>query len=81
MVSIYCFRATDYSQDAPAVQDGAANTALEQAEEVAAQADSQYEDEDDENEVPDEDTPDDDIDDDDGDDGPDTHVNGQAPLL
>ena len=81
VVSIYCFRATDYSQDAPAVQDGAANTALEQAEEVAAQADSQYEDEDDENEVPDEDTPDDDIDDDDGDDGPDTHVNGQAPLL
>ena len=81
VVSIYCFRATDYSQDAPAVQDGAANTALEQAEEVAAQADSQYEDEDDENEAPDEDTPDDDIDDDDGDDGPDTHVNGQAPLL
>ena len=81
VVSIYCFRATDYSQDAPAVQDGAANTALEQAEEVAAQADSQYEDEDDENEVPDEDTPDEDIDDDDGDDGPDTHVNGQAPLL
>ncbi len=78
VVSIYCFRATDYSQDAPAVQDGAANTALEQAEEVAAQADSQYEDEDDENEVPDEDTPDDDTGDDDD---PGTHVNGQAPLL
>ena len=41
VVSIYCFRATDYSQEDPAVQDGAASTALEQAEEVAAQADSQ----------------------------------------
>jgi len=78
VVSIYCFRATDYSQDDPAVQDGAASTALEQAEEVAAQADSQYEDDDDENEAPDEDTPDDDID---GDDDPDTHVNGQGQLL
>ena len=79
VVSIYCFRATDYSQDDPAVQDGAANTALEQAEEVAAQADSQYEDDDDEDEAKGEDTPNDDIDDDDDD--PDTHVNGQAPLL
>ena len=78
VVSIYCFRATDYSQDDPAVQDGAASTALEQAEEVAAQADSQYEDDDDEDAVKGEDTPDDDIDDDDD---PDTHVNGQAPLL
>ena len=83
VVSIYCFRATDYSQDDPALQDGAASTALEQAEEVAAQADSQYEDEDNEDdghEVTDADLPDDDIDDDDDDD-PDTHVNGQAPLL
>jgi len=79
VVSIYCFRATDYSQDDPAVQDGAANTALEQAEEVAAQADSQYEDDDDEDEAKGEDTPNDDVDDDDDD--PDTHVNGQAPLL
>ena len=85
VVSIYCFRATDYSQDDPAVQEGA-NTALEQAEEVAAQADSQYEDAD--GEDVDEDIPgddfdadgDDDDDEDDGDD-PDTHVNGQAPLL
>ena len=75
VVSIYCFRATDYSQDDPALQDGAAGTALAQAEEVAAQADSQYEEGEDED--VDEDTPDDDIDDDD----PDTHVNGQAPLL
>ncbi len=80
VVSIYCFRATDYSQDDPALQDGAASTALAQAEEVAAQADSQYEEGEDED--VDEDTPDDDIDDDgDGDDDPDTHVNGQAPLL
>ena len=79
VVSIYCFRATDYSQDDPAVQDGAVNTALEQAEEVAAQADSQYEDGDDEDEAKGEDTPNDDVDDDDDD--PDTHVNGQAPLL
>ncbi len=78
VVSIACFRATDYSQDDPALQDGAAGTALAQAEEVAAQADSQYEDADDE-EIGD-DAADDDSDDDDGDD-PDHHVNGQAPLL
>ena len=81
VVSIYCFRATDYSQDDPARQEGAEGSALEQAEAVAAQADSQYEDADDEDEVTGADAPDDDIDDDDGDDGPDTHVNGQAPLL
>ncbi len=79
VVSIYCFRATDYSQEDPAVQDGAASTALEQAEEVAAQADSQYEDDDAGDEVTAKDTPDDDIDDDDDD--ADTHINGQAPLL
>ncbi len=79
VVSIYCFRATDYSQDDPALQDGAANTVLEQAEEVAAHADSQYEDADAEDEDVVEDAPDDDIDEDDDD--PDTHVNGQAPLL
>ena len=82
VVSIYCFRATDYSQDDPALQDGA-NTALEQAEEVAAQADSQYEDADDDDidaEIEDDEIDADD-DDDDGDDDPDAHVNGQAPLL
>ena len=79
VVSIYCFRATDYSQDDPALQEGATNIALEQAEEVAAQADRQYEDTDDEviGENAD-DAADDDIDDDDD---PDAHVNGQAPLL
>ena len=81
VVSIYCFRATDYSQGDPAVQDGAASTALEQAEEVAAQADSQYEYDDDEDAVKSEDTPNDDIDDDDGDDDRDTDVNGQGQLL
>ena len=82
VVSIYCFRATDYSQDDPALQEGATNIALEQAEEVAAQADRQYEDADDEviGENAD-DAADDDIDDEDDDDDPDAHVNGQAPLL
>ena len=79
VVSIYCFRATDYSQDDPALQDGAAGTALAQAEEVAAQADSQYEGAEDED-IGD-DTPDDDVDAEDDDDDPDLHVNGQAPLL
>ncbi len=82
VVSIYCFRATDYSQDDPALQDGATSTVLEQAEEVAAHADSQYEDADDEVIGDDaDDLTDDDTDDDDDGDDPDTHVNGQAPLL
>ena len=79
VVSIYCFRATDYSQDDPALQDGAAGTALEQAEEVAAQADSQYEGAEDED-IGD-DMPDDDVEAQDDDDDPDLHMNGQAPLL
>ena len=79
VVSIYCFRATDYSQGDPALQDGAAGTALAQAEEVAAQADSQYEGAEDED-IGD-DMPDDDVDAEDDDDDPDLHVNGQAPLL
>ena len=82
VVSIYCFRATDYSQDDPALQDGA-STVLEQAEEVAAQADSQYEDADEEiahDEIAGDDIGADDDEDEDGDD-PDLHVNGQAPLL
>ena len=81
VVSIYCFRATDYSQEDPAVQDGASGTALEQAEEVAAQADSQYEYDDAGDEVTGKETPDDIIVDDDDDDDADTHINGQAPLL
>ena len=79
VVSISCFRATDYSQDDPALQDGAAGTALAQAEEVAAQADSQYEGADDED-IGD-DMPDDDVEAEDDDDDPDLHMNGQAPLL
>ena len=79
VVSIYCFRATDYSQDDPALQDGAAGTALEQAEEVAAQADSQYEGTEDED-IGD-DMPADDVEAEDDDDDPDLHMNGQAPLL
>ena len=79
VVSIYCFRATDYSQDDPALQEGATNIALEQAEEVAAQADRQYEAADDEVIGKNADgTADDDVDDEDD---PDAHVNGQAPLL
>ena len=81
VVSIYCFRATDYSQDDPSRQAEAAGSALAQAEEVAAQADSQY-DEDDEAELDEADLAEgSDPDDDDEDDGPDTPVNGQAPLL
>jgi DNA gyrase subunit A len=79
VVSIYCFRATDYSLDDPALQNDTGGTVLEQAEEVAAQADSQYDGANDENVA--EDMLDDDIEEDDDDDDPDTHVNGQAPLL
>ena len=79
VVSIYCFRATDYSLDDPALQNDTGGTVLEQAEEVAAQADSQYDEANDEEVA--EDMLDDDIEEDDDDDDPDTHVNGQAPLL
>ena len=83
VVSISCFRATDYSQDDPTRQNGTSGTALEQAEEIAAEADSQY-DVDSELDVVDppdgEEYTDDEDDDGDGDD-PDTPVNGQAPLL
>ncbi len=82
VVSIYCFRATDYSQDDPSRQNGAAGFALAQAEEVAAEADSQYDDESqpelDEHDAPESDG---DYDDDDGGDEPEAPVNGQAPLL
>ena len=78
VVSIYCFRANDYSQDDPTRQNGDVDTAsvLEQAEAVAAEADSQY---DDESELDEAELPDDD--EDDGGDEPDTPMNGQAPLL
>ena len=83
VVSIYCFRANDYSQEDPSRQNGEAGSALAQAEEIAAQADRQYggrdESEMDETELPDE--VGDDEDDDDGGDEPDTPVNGQGHLL
>ena len=93
VVSIYCFRANDYSQDDPTRQNDTepAGSALAEAEAVAAVADSQYDEEEselDEAELPDEvdeaelsdDADEDDDDDDDGDE-PQTHTNGQAPLL
>ncbi|MCY4417655.1 MAG: DNA gyrase subunit A [Chloroflexi bacterium] len=91
VVSIYCFRANDYSQDDPTRQNGTepAGSALAEAEAVAAVADSQYDEEEselDEAELPDEvneaELPDD-VDEDDDDDGdePQAHTNGQAPLL
>ena len=91
VVSIYCFRANDYSQDDPTRQNGTepAGSALAEAEAVAAVADSQYDEE--ESELDEADMPDgvdeaelpvdsDEDDDDDGDE-PQTHTNGQAPLL
>ncbi len=89
VVSIYCFRANDYSQDDPTRQNGTepAGSALAEAEAVAAVADSQYDEEEselDEAEMPDDageaELPDDADDDDDGDE-PQAHTNGQAPLL
>ena len=93
VVSIYCFRANDYSQEDPTRQNGAApadeadaaadtDSILAQAEAVAAEADSQYDDEADD--APDEadvtNAADTDADDED-DDTPDAPANGQAPLL
>ena len=43
IVSIACFRANDYSQADPTRADGQATSVLEQAEEIAAEADQQYE--------------------------------------
>jgi hypothetical protein len=43
VVSIACFRANDYSQADPTRANGQATSALEQAEEIAAEADLQYE--------------------------------------
>ena len=87
VVSIYCFRANDYSQDDPTRQNGSApdadtidaadsDSVLAQAEAVAAEADSQYDDEDaDEPDAADTDA------DDQDEDAPDAPTNGQAPLL
>ena len=73
VVSISCFRATDYSQSDPTRRNGDGNggqpSALVQAEAIAAEADSQYDTE------PDAGT------DGPGHDAPDTPTNGQAPLL
>ena len=95
VVSIYCFRANDYSQDDPTRQNGTepAGSALAEAEAVAAVADSQYDEEEselDEAEMPEDagdaelpdDVDEDDVDEDDDDrDEPQAHTNGQAPLL
>ena len=81
VVSIYCFRANDYSREDPSRQNEETGSALAQAEEVAAQADSQYENGD-ESEMGETDLPDDvDDDEDDGGDEPDTPMNGQGHLL
>ena len=79
VVSIYCFRATDYSQEDPTRQDetAPAGSALAEAEAVAAVADSQYDD-DDESELDQAELPDDA---DEGDDEPETPMNGQGTLL
>ena len=80
VVSIYCFRATDYSQDDPTRQDEAApaGSALAEAEAVAAVADSQYDD-DEESELDQAELPDDA--DENGDDEPEEPMNGQGTLL
>ena len=80
VVSIYCFRANDYSREDPSRQNEEAGSALAQAEEIAAQADSQYEDGDG-SEMGETDLPDEVGDDDDGGDEPDTPMNGQGHLL
>ena len=79
VVSIYCFRANDYSQDDPTRQNGTApeGSALAEAEAVAAVADSQYDEE--ESELDEADMPEE-VDEDAGDE-PETPTNGQAPLL
>ena len=81
VVSIYCFRANDYSQDDPTRQADEADTSsvLEQAEAVAAEADSQYDE--DATELDEAELPDDADDIEEDDDDPDPPMNGQAPLL
>ena len=60
VVSIYCFRANDYSREDPTRRNGEAEAAsvLEQAAEVAAVADSRYDDDPDETDAPYPDDPD-----------------------
>ncbi len=80
VVSIYCFRANDYSQEDPTRQNetAPAGSALAEAEAVAAVADSQYDD-DEESELDQAELPDDS---DEGDeDEPETPMNGQGTLL
>ena len=83
VVSISCFRATDYSQSDPTRRNGSDGqpSALAQAEAIAAEADSQYDDAGADGHTAG--TGDSDPSDagDDGDDPPGTAVNGQAPLL
>ena len=80
VVSIYCFRANDYSQEDPTRQSetAPAGSALAEAEAVAAVADSQYDDDEkselDHAELPDEA-------DEGDDDEPETPMNGQGTLL
>ena len=80
VVSIYCFRANDYSQDDPTRQneETPSGSALAEAEAVAAVADSQYDD-DEASELDEIQLPDDA--DEDEDDNPDAPVNGQGTLL
>ncbi|MYC32482.1 MAG: DNA gyrase subunit A [Chloroflexi bacterium] len=80
VVSIYCFRANDYSQEDPTRQSDTApaGSALAEAEAVAAVADSQYDD-DEESELDQAELPDDA--DESEDDDPETPMNGQGTLL
>ena len=80
VVSIYCFRANDYSQEDPTRQSetAPASSALAEAEAVAAVADSQYDD-DEESELDQAELPEDA--DEGDDDEPDTPMNGQGTLL
>ena len=80
VVSIYCFRANDYSQEDPTRQSetAPASSALAEAEAVAAVADSQYDD-DEESEFDQAELPEDA--DEGDDDEPDTPMNGQGTLL
>ena len=83
VVSISCFRATDYSQSDPTRRNGsdAQPSALAQAEAIAAEADSQYDDARADGHTAGAGDSDSSDAADDGDDPPGTAVNGQAPLL
>ena len=87
VVSISCFRATDYSRSDPTRRNGSDNgndgqpSALAQAEAIAAEADSQYEDAGADGHTAGTGAADSSDAGDDEDDAPGTAVNGQAPLL